>query len=305
MKTRSKLLIVDDEPINLRMLDGMLQEHYEISVALNGEQALQRALSYPHPDLILLDIQMKGMDGYEICRQLMSNEITRNIPVIFITSLTDEEDERKGLELGAVDYITKPYRPAIIQVRLRNHLELKLKRDRLDSLSSIDALTGIPNRRSLEVFLEREWQRATRYQDNLAIIFIDIDYFKKYNDNYGHVAGDECLKLVAKTMHNTLSRDTDLLARYGGEEFVCVLPKTDIHGAEKVAESLRLAVCQLGITHEFSDYQCVTLSLGVLSIKPNAQTGSAMETLEAADKLLFEAKKQGRNRVISSFCEVA
>lgn len=299
MKPRSKLLIIDDEPINIRMLDGMLRDSYEIIVALNGEQALKRATSTPPPDLILLDIQMEGMDGYEVCRRLMESDITRGIPVIFVTSLTDEEDERKGLELGAVDYITKPYRPSIIQVRLRNHLELKHKRDMLDRLCSQDALTGIANRRNLEIFLEQEWQRALRYDDELAIIFMDIDHFKKYNDNYGHVAGDECLREVAGIMKNALHRPADLLARYGGEEFICILPATDLAGALIVAETLRSTVLARAIPHKYSDYNCVTLSFGVVSVKPSEQREGFLDLLEAADRMLFQAKRQGRNRIAS------
>ncbi|MDO9103457.1 MAG: diguanylate cyclase [Methylovulum sp.] len=299
MKAHSKLLIIDDEPINIRMLDDMLRDKYEIIVALNGKQALRRATTLPPPDLILLDIQMEGMDGYEVCRQLMKNDITRSIPVIFMTSLTDEEDEKKGLELGAVDYITKPYRPSIIQVRLRNHLELKHQRDMLDRLCSHDTLTGIANRRSLENFLEQEWQKAVRYDDELAIIFMDIDHFKKYNDNYGHLAGDACLRDVAGVLKGALNRSTDLLARYGGEEFVCVLPKTSLAGALIVAESLRSAILDQAIPHQYSNHSCVTLSFGVVSARPATQQGCPTDLLEAADKKLFEAKNQGRNQVVS------
>ncbi|MDP2902831.1 MAG: diguanylate cyclase [Methylovulum sp.] len=300
MKTRSKLLIIDDEPINIHTLDGMLRDTYEIIVALNGKQGIKRATSIPPPDLILLDIQMDGMDGYEVCRQLMQNEITRSIPIIFVTSLTDEEDERKGLELGAVDYITKPYRPSIIQVRLRNHLELKHKRDLLNHLCSHDALTGITNRRGLELFLDKEWRRAERYGDGLALIFMDIDHFKNYNDNYGHVAGDECLKEVADILKGALTRSTDLLARYGGEEFVCVLPKTDLAGALLVAQTLRSAILAQAIPHEYSQHNCVSLSFGVVAHNPvKPKWYCPMEFLEAADKMLFKAKKQGRNRIVS------
>jgi diguanylate cyclase (GGDEF)-like protein len=300
MKKRSKILIIDDEPINIRILDGMLRDNYEIIVALNGEQALSRAASHPPPDLILLDIQMEGMDGYEVCKQLKENDSTKNIPVIFVTSLTDDEDERKGLDLGAVDYITKPYRPSIIQARLRNHLELKHQRDLLDNLCFQDALTGIANRRRLETFLDQELQRVARYGGELAVIFMDIDHFKKYNDNYGHVAGDECLKEVANVMKSALNRGTDLLARFGGEEFVCVLPKTDLAGALRVAESLRSTILARAIPHNYSNYNCVTLSFGVIAINPSAQQCSRpLDLLEAADKMLFQAKKQGRNRIVS------
>ncbi len=302
MKTRSKLLIIDDEPINIHALDGMLHDTYEITVALNGKQGLNRATRMPPPDLILLDIQMDGMDGYEVCRQLRQNDITRSIPIIFVTSLTDEEDERKGLELGAVDYITKPYRPSIIQVRLRNHLELKHKRDLLNHLCTHDALTGITNRRGLELYLDQEWQNTVQQGDALALIFIDIDYFKNYNDNYGHTAGDECLKEVVNTLKGALTRTTDLLARYGGEEFVCVLPKTELTGALVIAQTLQSAMFARAIPHEYSglNLNCISLSFGVVALNPvNPQWYCPVDFLDAADKMLFKAKKQGRNRIMS------
>lgn len=296
---RARLLIIDDEPINIRMLDGMLQDEYDIIVALNGEQALKRAVSTP-PDLILLDIQMSGMDGYEVCRRLMSNEITRDIPVIFVTSMTDEEDEIKGLELGAVDYITKPYRLFIIQARLRNHLELKRQRDQLSRLSTLDSLTGIPNRRGFEAFLEQEWRSAVRHGDEISLIFMDIDHFKKYNDNYGHVAGDECLKEVSKALKDSLNRTTDLIARYGGEEFVCVLPRNDLRSALNVAEKMRSAILARTLPHEFSEtHPFVTLSFGVATINPAGRKSIPSDLIVIADNMLYKAKEQGRNRVVS------
>lgn len=299
MNTRSRVLLVDDEPINIRMLDSILRDDYDITVATSGVQALNRASADPLPDLILLDIHMDGMDGYEVCEKLKEQNLTRTIPIIFITSLADEDDERKGLELGAVDYIMKPYRPEIIKARMRNHLELKHKRDLLDRLCSEDPLTGIANRRKLDAFLQYEWQRAARYVDHLAVIFMDIDYFKKYNDHYGHVAGDECLQQIADVLQGALHRPTDLLVRYGGEEFVCVLPSTDLAGARVVAETLRYAVIDRAIPNTCSEHHCITLSFGVVARDPKqVQWQSPGEFLDAADRKLYEAKKQGRNCIV-------
>ncbi|MGZ8190967.1 MAG: diguanylate cyclase [Methylococcaceae bacterium] len=300
MENRARLLIIDDEPINIRMLDGMLRDDYDIIVALNGIEALKRAFVTLPPDLILLDIQMNGIDGYEVCQRLKDNEITREIPVIFVTSMTDEEDERKGLELGAVDYIHKPYRPSIIKARLRNHMELKRQRDQLSRLSSLDALTGIANRRSFEDFLEQEWRRAVRLSEVMSLIFMDIDHFKKYNDNYGHVAGDECLKEISNILKTSLKRPIDLLARYGGEEFVCVLPRTDIQGALHIAEKIHEAILAKAIPHAFSDTSdCVTLSFGVASLNPVREQNIPSDLIIAADNMLYKAKIQGRNRIMS------
>lgn len=300
-ESRTKILIVDDERLNIRMLDEILRDEYDISVAVNGEQALKRALAAPPPDMILLDIQMPGMDGYEVCRRLMAHETTRGIPVIFVTSMVDEEDERKGLELGAVDYITKPFRPSIVQARLKNHLELKRQRDLLNRLSSLDGLTGIANRRHFETFIEQEWRRAPRHGLEISLILMDIDHFKKYNDHYGHTAGDDCLKEVARALVDALPRATDLIARYGGEEFVCVLPATDLQGALKVAERLRAAVLSQAIPHAFSGtHDCVTLSLGVACMQPGRGSTTPSDLIVAADRMLYRAKEAGRNRVMAT-----
>ena len=299
-ENRHKILIVDDERLNIRMLDAILRDRYEISVAVNGEQALKLAAVSPQPDMVLLDIQMPDMDGYEVCRRLRENEITRKIPVIFITAMTDEEDEKKGLELGAVDYITKPFRPSIVHARLKNHLEAKRQRDLLNRLSSLDGLTGIANRRQLEKFLDQEWRRAVRLGGEIAFILMDIDHFKKYNDNYGHVAGDETLKTIASTLAETVSRSTDLVARYGGEEFACILSGTGLQDAQQVAERLRLAVLNRAIPHAFSDtHNTVTLSLGVAAMAPDRGTTTPSDLVLAADRMLYRAKETGRNCVVA------
>lgn len=294
---RARLLIVDDEVINIRMLDGMLRDEYLISVALNGEQALARAFAIP-PDLILLDVQMTGMDGFEVCRRLKANVLTRDIPVIFVTTMTDAAEEYKGLELGAVDYITKPYRPSIVQIRLKNHLELKQQRDLFNRLSSLDGLTGIANRRHFDSFLAQEWSRSVRNDDEIALLLMDVDHFKNFNDHYGHVAGDDCLKCVAKTLTESVSRSTDLVARYGGEEFVCVLSSTDLEGSIRVAEKMRLSILSLSIPHAFSEtHSTVTLSFGVAVARPGQREMLPSDLLLAADRLLYQAKNSGRNQI--------
>ena len=296
---RARILIVDDEKINVWILDEMLRDRYDTSVALNGEQALKRALAL-RPDMILLDIQMSGMNGYQVCQQLKENEATSDIPVIFITAMDGEDDEQKGLELGAVDYITKPFRPAIVQARLHNHLEMKRQRDLLDRLSSLDGLTGIANRRRLESFIELEWRRAVRSGDWLAVVLMDIDHFKHYNDHYGHIAGDECLRLVARTVVAELTRRTDLAARYGGEEFICILPATDPEGAARVAERIRTAIQMLRIPHASSPtHEFVTLSLGVAAWQPRNDGTKPSDLVALADRRLYRAKEEGRNRVVT------
>ena len=295
--TRAKILIVDDDILNIRMLDSILRDKYDIVVATNGEQALKRAVLTP-PDIIQLDIGLDGMDGYQVFEYLTKNEITREIPVIFVTAMSSEAEEKKGLELGAVDYITKPYRPAIIQARLNNHLELKRQRDLLNYLSLQDSLTGIANRRGLEVFLEQAWQSAIRFEESIALIYMDIDYFKKYNDNYGHIAGNKCLKKVAESLRDGLKRKTDLVARYGGDEFVCVLSKTDLDGALHVAKKIQAAVLAKAIPHGYAiTHNCVTLSFGVAAINPVGQQIGSQVLLDMASRLLHQAKEQDGNRI--------
>lgn len=210
-----KLLIVDDAPINIQLLNDVLKDDVRVFFATNGSDALKIA-STTIPDLILLDIMMPEMDGYEVCRKLKTDPLLRDIPVIFITAKSQQEDEATGLELGAVDYITKPFSPGIVRLRVRNHLELKRQRDLLGRLSFLDGLTGLPNRRGFDEFLSREWRRAVRNKSHISIVMIDIDKFKDYNDSYGHLAGDDCLKKVAAILENSLDRAADFVARYGG-----------------------------------------------------------------------------------------
>ncbi|WP_432735297.1 diguanylate cyclase [Maridesulfovibrio sp. FT414] len=293
---KHKILIVDDAPANIKLLGAVLREDYRIAVARDGMNALEIAASEDSPDLILLDIVMPEIDGYEVCRRLKKNPATQNIPVIFITSRDQVEDEAKGLELGAVDYITKPFSLPIVKVRVKTQLELKRQRDMLMELSVIDPLTGLPNRRQLEDRLALEWQRARRHGSSLCAAFIDIDYFKKFNDTQGHAKGDECLRLVARELAGNMKRSTDLLVRYGGEEFVALFPDTDIDGGMTIAENLRAGIQGLNIEHHASDKKIVTVSIGVSSMIPGHGNSSEL-LLEAADRALYQAKDKGRNRI--------
>lgn len=290
----AKILLVDDIKTNVNILKLLFKDDYDVSVAHDGESALDQVNLYL-PDLILLDIEMPGIDGYEVCRRLKADPHTKKVMVVFITSKDGDENETKGLELGAIDYITKPFRLPIIKARVRNLIGMKKMQDTLENLSSIDGLTGIPNRRYFEQTLHQEWRRAIRSKAPLSLIMMDIDYFKKFNDHYGHPSGDECLKSVAKTMSGPPHRSSDFVARYGGEEFVAVLPDTEITGAFTVGERIRQNVRDLQIHHAQSpvdDY--VTISAGISSMIPtnNHEPGIL---IERADKALYLAKKEGRN----------
>lgn len=292
----ARVLVVDDERLNIKMLNALLKGDYEIMAATGGEQALQIAAS-AKPDLILLDIIMPGMDGYEVCRRLKEDAATQNIPVIFITARTDAEDETRGFEFGAVDYITKPFNFSVVIARVRTHVRLKRQNDLLERLVLCDALTGIPNRRSHNEVQRREWDRCQRSGAPLSVVMIDVDMFKQYNDHYGHGAGDECLRQVGQALAACVKRPWDFVARYGGEEFSAVLPETGFDGALCMAEQFRSAVAALELPHAHSTAAAVvTISVGVATIVP---TGAAeLEQLAAAaDKMLYEAKTGGRNRV--------
>jgi diguanylate cyclase (GGDEF)-like protein len=293
----ANILVVDDHPVNTELLEAILEGVYRITIASSGEQALE-LLNREKIDLILLDIMMPGMDGYEACKQIKGDPGLADIPVIFVTAMTEVEDETLGFELGAVDYIAKPVSPPIVLARVRTHLELKRQRDRLMMLSLTDGLTGIPNRRLFDQTLEQEWQRARRAQGHLALLLVDIDHFKKFNDDYGHVAGDDCLRTIAGLLRDTLNRSSDFVCRYGGEEFAVILPETSLQGATATAERLcqEVAGCQLAIPGVDKNRK-VTLSIGVGVIQPGPS--HTVETfIEQVDSMLYRAKSEGRNRVV-------
>ena len=299
-KEKRSVLIVDDQPDNIHALGKLIKDEYRIMAATSGARALEIAESDNPPDLILLDVMMPEMDGYEVCRRLKQNEQTNSIPVIFVTAMDSAEDEEKGFNLGAVDYISKPFKPTIVRARIKNQMNLKIKTDMLEKLSMQDGLTEIPNRRFFQENLAREWSRCMRNGLPLSLLIMDIDNFKPYNDNYGHGAGDECLRKVANVIKDTLSRPTDQAARYGGEEFVVLLPETHAAGALHVAEELRAAVQGLGITHEHSPTApVVTISVGTSTHSAESPMKNKEQLLQLADEALYQAKEAGRNRIHS------
>ncbi len=290
------ILVVDDVPQNIYLLNGILSSDYRILFATSGAQALKIAADTV-PDIILLDVMMPEMNGYEVCKKLKEDNVLKSIPVIFLTALNDFDSETQGLSLGAIDYIRKPYNANIVKLRIHNHLELKKTRDELFRLSNVDRLTGIPNRRAIFDYFEHEMSRALRNNRALGYMMIDIDFFKKYNDNYGHIAGDGCLHSLARTLEESLLRPGDMIGRFGGEEFLCVLPEIDSTGVLDVGERLITKTRELAIPHLFSDVaNVVTISCGACSIVPeNRQTVESL--IDLADKALYLSKNSGRNRV--------
>jgi len=290
----ARILIADDTPYNLKVLSAVLtQQHYVLVSAKNGFETLKLAVSSA-PDLILLDIMMPGMDGLEACQHLKQDPNTCDIPIIFLTAKTEDDDIIKGLELGAADYITKPFNPKILLARVRTHLALRQKTKELQEFAHKDGLTLIANRRSFDSFLETEWQRCLRTQTYLSLIMLDIDYFKYYNDTYGHLQGDEILKITAKTLENVVINTSHLVARYGGEEFAIILSNTSLEEAIKIAAKAHFDIANLNIAHKSSTLKKLTASFGIASIIPNEQL-TTKDLISMADIRLFKAKENGRN----------
>ncbi len=303
-KEKPRILIVDDEKMNLKVLADLLKDEYTPVLARNGEQALQHTLGDSPPDLILLDVIMPQMGGYDVIRELKNNDKTNNIPVIFVTALDSIEDEELGLKLGAVDYITKPYSPPIVKMRVRNHLRIVHHYKLLDQLAYLDGLTEISNRRRFEEIFKKEWERSCRNGTSFSLAMVDVDFFKQYNDHYGHAMGDQALQKIAKALTGVLRRPGDFIARYGGEEFVILLPETDVDGAKKIAERSLRDVAALQIPHSRSQAaDHVTVSIGIATLDMGTHIEgeiSSKSFLGTADRNLYLAKQNGRNCIIGS-----
>ncbi|MGN2614344.1 GGDEF domain-containing response regulator [Aliivibrio fischeri] len=294
MLTDQKILIVEDEPVSRLVLQRLLKAFTCISVT-NGQEALD-VIHQERIDLVLLDIHMPIMDGFEVIERLKNNEETKDIPIIVITVNQSTEDEIRALDLGAVDFVTKPFHAVILQKRIRNQLALKLKSDLLEKHASLDGLTNLLNRRMFDFDLENRWAESQRLQANFSLIMFDIDHFKLYNDNYGHSAGDEVLVRVAKALMKTLQRKTDRVYRYGGEEFILIQFDTDLEQLRQTAELLRQCIYDLNITHDFSFHKRISISVGATLINAE-QIQPIPYLLEITDQQLYKAKKQGRNCV--------
>ena len=293
---RPRLLLVDDQPVNIQTLHQVFAADCQVLMATSGAQALTLCRDR-QPDLLLLDVQMPGMDGFELCAQLKADAALSAIAVIFVTANDRPEDETRALEAGAADFISKPFNPAVVRARVRAQLTLKRQADLLREMVFIDGLTGVHNRRHFDDRLSTEVQRARRSGAKLALLMADVDFFKRYNDCYGHVAGDECLRRIASALKSCLRRPADVLSRYGGEEFACILPDTDLSGATAVAQHMQLEVRALQLAHARSDVgPLVTLSIGV-AVAPLSSGCDAATLVELADEQLYRAKAAGRASV--------
>ena len=297
---RAKILIVDDNKQNIEILMALFRDEYKIAAAINAARAMKIARADTPPDIILLDIIMPDVDGYQLCAELKEDPKTKHIPIIFVTAVSEIMDENRGFALGAVDYITKPFHPPMVKARVKLHLNLKRKQELLEEYAFIDALTEIPNRRRFDEILDREWRRAMRPPKNLSLIMLDIDHFKDFNDTYGHGQGDDCLKQVAKAMERSLRRASDFVARYGGEEFAVILPATTQEDACTMAGHIQTAVKALQIEHSASQVTSqVTLSMGIATVVPD-ESQTPDDLVAEADRQLYKAKTSGRDTIMHS-----
>lgn len=296
------ILIIDDERLNRATLAELLRPHYQVLLAKNGPSALEIARNEcMQLALVLLDVSMPGMNGYEVLQALRSEERTAHIPVIFITGQSDEAAEEYGLRLGAADYVSKPIRPAVLQARVKNQVDLFLRKRELEQLALADGLTGLANRRHFDNVLENAFRRTQRSSEYLGLALVDIDHFKQFNDHYGHLQGDDALRAVAWAMRQHAQRAGDLAARYGGEEFAFISLGVEQSLPQQV-EHFRHTVHELGITHAGSPFGQLSVSAGVVVAAPGSQL-PLPDLLALADQLLYEAKTQGRNRMCCKVLE--
>ena len=292
MLVEQKILIVEDEPVSRKVLQYLLKPLSSL-VAKNGIEALE-IIDREDIDLILLDIHMPLMGGFEVIERLKNDDKTKDIPIIVITVNHSTEDEIRALDLGAVDFITKPFNSVILQKRVRNQLRLKLKSDLLEKHASLDGLTNLLNRRMFDSDLESKCAEGRRSGVNVGLIMFDIDHFKQFNDNYGHSAGDETLVRVSRALMRALQRQTDRVYRYGGEEFTLIQFDTDLEQLKQTAELLRQCIYNLDILHEYSSHEKVSISIGVALARGEGEH-SELLLLQTADKELYKSKGNGRN----------
>jgi two-component system cell cycle response regulator len=298
----SKILIIDDSRLITQFGKSILTgKGHEVLTADSGEMGLELALQ-ELPDLILLDVILPGMDGYQICEQLKKTDESKDIPVIMLTSKAEPADKIKGLVLGAVDYVTKPFDAGELIARVNTHLQIKElyealqeKNRQLQDLANRDGLTNLFNHRFFHDHLSREMDRVRRYGGTITCVIADIDFFKKVNDTYGHQTGDSILKEVAQILHKGI-RESDLAARYGGEEFALVLLQTESGAAQLVCERIRFQIANYAFKAEDPPLH-ITASFGIASF-PSAGIKEEKDLVAAADQALYQAKEGGRNRVV-------
>ncbi|MFT6899034.1 MAG: diguanylate cyclase (GGDEF)-like protein [Paraglaciecola sp.] len=300
---KQTLLLADQDPL----LQKVFKDHYSLSYRLlitsSGKEAYELAIN-DQIDMAVLNIQTTDISGFDTCTHLKQHPVSADIPVILIGATPSPAQITFGLNLGAIDFISTPVDISILTAKIKNHMQLAAKLSALALISCTDGLTGVPNRMQLDTSLNRAWYAAIRGHHHLSLLMIDIDYFKRFNDTFGHVAGDECLKRVAQTIQNALHRDSDSMGRYGGEEFAVVLPFTDLQGAKLIGQHILEEIERLDIDNpKAKTTKKVTVSIGVATLDPAQEIdythAQPEDLIKRADKTLYRAKKQGRNTIVA------
>lgn len=297
----ASLLLVDDDPTVLGYMCNILEEQYRITCSENAADALVIASSDNQPDIILMDVNLPDMSGYDVCNALKNIDVTRDIPVILVSGRNEDVDFAYGFDMGAVDFVPKPINSTVLSVRVRNHVRLLRKTQALKALAHTDPLTKIANRRRYNEALIEEWRRSMRSKSAMSLIIIDIDDFKLYNDNFGHGKGDDVLVQFGEILRYCCKRNSDLPARVGGEEFVALLPDTDEQGAKQIIEKIMKELQDAAIPHPYSTVSdVITVSCGIVTDYP--VKGEVPESMfSRADQALYRAKNNGKNRFL--FCD--
>ena len=291
-----RILVIDDSPVQANLLKSILDDVYDVTMVHTAESGLHYAKTGDY-SLILLDVIMPSINGFELLTLLQKESSTRHIPVILITSLSDFQNEERGLTLGAVDYISKPFHPMVVKARVNTHIKLYQYRAQIERQATLDQLTGVANRRYYNTISLERWQDAVRLGVPISICMMDIDKFKVYNDTFGHVAGDKVMAAVAGAASARLQRATDLFARYGGEEFVAIVLGGSAADAFEHMKGIRQAVENLRIPHNETVSPWVTVSIGGVTLYPGPRD-SYDTHLKIADTMLYDAKRFGRNQVV-------
>jgi len=298
------ILVVDDNNLIRQLVSAVIVDAGHYPIQSEDADSAMKFLNNQDVDLILMDVEMPGMNGFELTRKIRSADNQDWIPIIFLSGRTDDKHLSEGIDAGGDDYLTKPVNPVILKAKIRAMERIAQMKSNLDSanrqlllLTQIDPLTGAVNRRGMDETLDREWRRNNRERSELSVLMLDIDHFKLYNDNYGHQQGDQCLEQFAKLLKDQLKRSHDVAARFGGEEFVLILPNTPLEGAKVIAKEFLSRLEAEAIEHQYSSIaNQVTCSIGISSTRFDPESPQAL--IEQADKALYQAKKQGRNRFI-------
>ena len=306
-----KVLVVEDSKVTMKVLCNYLARMGVVPLTADSGALAIDLYHREKPDVILLDAQLPDIDGFDVALKIRAMEKIEDwTAIIFLTSMTKDEDLERGIEVGGDDYLLKPISEVVLKAKLKAMLRLvEMQRAlvhvteqlneanaKLQRLSATDGLTGIANRRMYDELAIREWRRCERMKKPLALVMIDVDHFKLFNDKYGHQVGDECLKAIAAQVGKAAPRATDLAGRYGGEEFILVLGETDTDGAKWIANRLRQQVSDLKIPHYATSSRHVTISCGVAAVIPEGKY-SLDVLLKSADHALYQAKETGRDRV--------